>query len=241
MTAHESNLSPSEEELLDRLVDDELDEAQRRTLLASFERKPEGWRRCALAFLEAQCWRRELRGMASEKPGRAAPARQLAPSPQAPLPAPPPVPRRNTQWRTTALAMAAGILVALGLSYEFRFGSFSGSSSSNSSSLTQAGLGTGRSSASNDPWRVVTLTGSDASGVPQSVRLPAQERRQLDANSWQGEAGSIPPEIAQALKDSGHEIQQSRQLMPVPLQDGRKLVVPVDQVDVHYVGNPEYQ
>ena len=45
---------------LDRLVDGELTEADRRELLLQLEHEPEGWRRCALAFLEAQCWEQEL-------------------------------------------------------------------------------------------------------------------------------------------------------------------------------------
>ena len=46
--------------LFDRLVDGELSAAERRTLLASLDGRPSGWRRCALAFLEAQTWQDEL-------------------------------------------------------------------------------------------------------------------------------------------------------------------------------------
>jgi hypothetical protein len=28
--------------------------------------------------------------------------------------------------------------------------------------------------------------------------------------------------------------------VPLPMQDGRRLIVPVDEVDVHYVGNQTY-
>lgn len=46
----------------DRVVDDELSPSERRELLAQLEARPELWRGCALAFLEAQALRRELRG-----------------------------------------------------------------------------------------------------------------------------------------------------------------------------------
>jgi hypothetical protein len=49
-----------DQRLLDLLVDGELPEGQRRGLLSSLDHKPDGWRRCALAFLEAQTWQREL-------------------------------------------------------------------------------------------------------------------------------------------------------------------------------------
>src|SRR5438477_7928584 len=45
---------------LDRLVDGEVAEPQRRALLSRLEQSPGGWRRCALAFLEAQAWREAL-------------------------------------------------------------------------------------------------------------------------------------------------------------------------------------
>ena len=68
--------------LIDRLVDGELPEAQRRQLLLRLETETDGWRRCALAFLEAQNWRQALAPLAAsacavprpvilpERPGR---------------------------------------------------------------------------------------------------------------------------------------------------------------------------
>ena len=40
--------------LFDRLVDGELSSTERRQLIASLDDRPGGWRRCALAFVEAQ-------------------------------------------------------------------------------------------------------------------------------------------------------------------------------------------
>ena len=47
-------------QVLDRLVDGELADGDRRTVLESLERQPDGWRQCALAFLEAQTWGQTL-------------------------------------------------------------------------------------------------------------------------------------------------------------------------------------
>src|SRR5688500_9492814 len=57
-----------DERLIDLLVDGELGESERRALLAQLDNEPGGWRRCALAFLEAQSWRREIRLMAGPAP-----------------------------------------------------------------------------------------------------------------------------------------------------------------------------
>jgi hypothetical protein len=51
--SHEHFFDP---QILDRLVDGELAEAERREVLQTLERQPDGWRQCALAFLEAQSW-----------------------------------------------------------------------------------------------------------------------------------------------------------------------------------------
>lgn len=48
------------DEWLDRLVDDELSPEEYRELLRLIAQDPEGWKRCAQAFLEAQAWRKDL-------------------------------------------------------------------------------------------------------------------------------------------------------------------------------------
>lgn len=61
MSEMEENVKPMDSESpLDRLVDGELSESDRSELLLQLEHEPEGWRRCALAFLEAQCWKQEF-------------------------------------------------------------------------------------------------------------------------------------------------------------------------------------
>jgi hypothetical protein len=48
---------------LDRLVDGELSADEYRALVASLDEEPGGWRRCALAFLEAQALAGEISGV----------------------------------------------------------------------------------------------------------------------------------------------------------------------------------
>src|SRR6476646_9801615 len=102
------NTSLNEDILLDRLVDGELKGNERRLLLESFDKHPEGWRRCALAFLEAQSWREEMGQV----------ARDRASEPNEPKsPASPVAPSRNLSFSVVAtwLAMAASLVLAFGL------------------------------------------------------------------------------------------------------------------------------
>jgi hypothetical protein len=55
-----SNRGASDEVFFDRLVDGELTPDEYRALVASLDDEPGGWRRCALAFLEAQALAAEL-------------------------------------------------------------------------------------------------------------------------------------------------------------------------------------
>lgn len=58
-----NDTTPIDAAALDRLVDGELDEAARAALLRSLDREPDGWKRCALAFLEAQAWRESMQSL----------------------------------------------------------------------------------------------------------------------------------------------------------------------------------
>jgi anti-sigma factor RsiW len=95
----------SDERLIDRLVDGELPELERRELLRRLDSEPNGWRRCALAFLEAQNWRAAL-------------APLDAPAAAQPAPLPPEPRRRPRSWRSvrrlTGLAAALAMAFALG-------------------------------------------------------------------------------------------------------------------------------
>lgn len=53
---------------MDRLVDGELSPLDRQNLLKRLDNEPDGWRRCALAFLEDQAFREGLKPVAQEVP-----------------------------------------------------------------------------------------------------------------------------------------------------------------------------
>jgi hypothetical protein len=103
--------------LFDRLADGELLPQERRRLLARLDSVPDGWRQCALAFLEGQAWRATFRSLVREE--------RMPRSPQAGTTSraavPPPAPRsqpaaagpRPASWRP--LSMAAGIMLAFGV------------------------------------------------------------------------------------------------------------------------------
>src|SRR5207248_9374700 len=110
---HDRFSVPGEERLLDRLVDGELSDAEQRALLQRFENEPANWRRCALAFLEAQTWREAFSPLVASAPTTVRPT--LLPD----------RPRRSLELRrrmARLTGLAAGLAVAFALGWAYRGG-----------------------------------------------------------------------------------------------------------------------
>jgi hypothetical protein len=230
---------------IDRLVDDELTEKDRLVLLARLDREPGGWRRCALAFLESQCWKRSLREV---QPGNNATAQSANLQNGVSV-----CPAQRAWWNNriaTALAMAACFLLTFWVGSLVRTNRFAGQPTPAGSSPQIAASERpapnpvsqpDRALAGAWPWRMVTVSshaGADARGG--SFTLPAVERDSVDQQWLQSLPSAVPDDLLEALSRSGNRVEQHRELIPMPLEDGRQLVVPVDHVDVHYTGNPTY-
>jgi hypothetical protein len=197
--------APDENLRFDRLADGELSEQERRELLSGLDDEPGGWRRCALAFLEAQCWRQSLGGFVFGEGGKEErPAPAVARAASRPL--------RRSLWFSrlgTAAAMAASFAAAV--------------------------------------WLVTWAQHNQVAEMPRPDEKADQvakngdvEPNQLDRQWLQNTPPAIPENVAQALERTGHEVRQRREFVPVSLEDGRQMVMPVDHVDVHYVGNRTY-
>jgi hypothetical protein len=244
-------MNPMDLGQLDRLVDGELGEAERRELLLRLEHEPDGWRRCALAFLESQCWGEALHGLARGDVERTAAGG--AAGTEAPYGS-----RRPSPWLhrlTTGLAMAATFLLALMIGWQYGPHSSQRIGPAVDDMANGAALQAPSPVASQDarppqatqgprtsanPWQMVTVSVPGAKpGQNQSIQLPAIELNPSD-NSWLGSIPSLPQDVLEALERTGHQVRQSRQLLPMRLKDGRRVVVPMDQIEVHYVGGQGY-
>jgi hypothetical protein len=244
----------------DRLVDGELSERERRDLLARLDDESGGWRRCALAFLEAQCWKQTLGAM--QKAGiRPAPAKAEQGRGTSRLETPTPGAssvRRRPRWTqqvATLAAMAACFFVAFWIGSAVHRSQLEPSDApgqiaktmvlkpavveSPQTSQNLAGMATPRASAG-QPWRMVTVSSPANSGGGAALRVPAVERNNIDERWAESMPPAVPEDVMRALNRSGHEIEQHREYVPVPLRDGRQLVMPVDQVKVRYVGSDTY-
>ncbi len=226
-----NHLSPTPE-MFDRLVDGELTETERHQLLASLDQEPDGWRRCALAFLESQSWKKELGNLRQNvlaAPLQVAQTTQRKASPFGPL--------------GTLMAMAASFLLVLGAGVWWQqsgrhspdpFNQLAGKTDQQPATILSA------PQTGSPPWQMVSLTPAGSTDPSQVVQLPALERDRIDEQWLQNLPSAIPPQVLQALRRNGYQVHTQEAFMPMPLKDGRRLVVPVDQVELKYVGNQAY-
>jgi len=221
-------------EMFDRLADGELSESQRAELLSSLDHDPDGWRNCALAFLEAQCWRKELGAMRQNADAvKTPPATAVVASPR-------PIRRRASPLGLagTLAAMAATFLLALGAGITWlQRGQIA--SNTRIAPDTQIAASSGGSPAQNaaTPWQWVRLS---PPGSAEAINLPAQERDRIDPQWAQSLPSPVPDNVVHDLKQKGYKVLTHQELVPMPLKDGRQLVVPVDKVQLQYVGNKIY-
>jgi hypothetical protein len=219
--------------LLDRLVDGELSQSERRQLLESLDKRPDGWRRCALAFLEAQSWREEMGQVAG---GLACDTNQLK------LPASSVIPSRTSRWSSVTiwLAMAASLLVAfgLGLMQHERGHSTAGGSSDSSgqvASVTPPSNSGSRGGTKSGDAVTFFVQGED--GRKHPVRVPLVDAGTLDKQLGVQFQTGLPDDVRNQLKDSGYAVQSKRQYAPLWLENGRPMILPVEDTNIVPVSN----
>jgi hypothetical protein len=219
-----------DERILDRLVDGELTEADRKVLLGALDDEPGAWRRCALAFLEAQSWRNAFSAARSEpQPTEVTVAKALAPA-------------KPSRFFETCLAIAASVMVAFGIGVWIR-GEWQTStlpmqfaSDNANRSLPAATVVNSQS-----PWHRAKVNFNDAgsSGASQ-LEVPVVESSNVNPDWLKQHPSALPADVEKALQNSGHRVTKHRTLVPVRSDDGRLLLMPVEQVDVEPEKRPAY-
>jgi hypothetical protein len=195
---------------VDRLVDGELSDAERRALLARLDREPDGWRRCALAFLEAQCWREALDPLAARS------GSTVRPSAVGKAAA-----RPRTPGRARGLfSRAAVLLAAFALGWAVRGAPPAGPN------------GRGAVAARHSPARPETQR--------PEVPAPTVTREALVRDEEPPDPGPVTEPVLTAWERRGYLVERDRRLMSMELNDGRRVAVPVSEVRLRYVGDRMY-
>lgn len=260
-------LSSEDQRLLDCLVDGELCEAERRELLLRLDRAPDGWRHCALAFLEAQSWRKEVKSFASEPmsfvaevESRAAARSTVAPAAQ--------VRRlwdRPSVW--VPLTTAAGFLLAWTMVRNYDPGTPKGGV------VNLAGTGgeqAGKTLAPEYNGRPAIAAVGDVEPDPKAsfvdridpllmspeglslvvsggtnrnasvVKVPKVDALRMPGSTLAA-VPDMPAEMERMLEQMGHPLARERRRAQVNLSDGLRVVVPLEQVQLRTISTNRTQ
>jgi len=231
------NPTTFEQNELDLLVDGELSEDRRRSLLSRLERDPKSWRQLALTFVENQVWKGGFQRIVSDSPMTDSfedESEKATVIDGIKL-----TNRTSSRFRYRDVFLAVTVLIALGAGYLLG-GKFSSVSAPENRT-------------ENTPWPELVILpdqpspSSDARIVP--VHGNANIPKDLKVIDWDDRPPrwseslnpSLPPEFLNALRKSGLAVEENRELVPFLLEDGRSMFVPVNHVRMKYVGNNIFQ
>lgn len=248
-----SNLPPITAEDLDRLADGTLPAAERRALLSRFDAEPDAWRRCALAFLEAQAWRDAFGPMtmaSAEAPERPSVPQSRTIRAMRPLP------------RFVPIALAAGLMIAAFLLGRSTGGPGSPDRPGEPIMIADNAL-PDRNDVSRSPSDPADRPASepiDASSRPATfqtvgylnmptdldpesptVELPVICGPGIDDRWLRDQPSFIPDDVRLAWEAQGYEVESQRRLVSVQLDDdGHYLTIPVDEVLLYTADRTTY-
>lgn len=213
--------------LIDRLAAGELAETDRTHLFSWLDREPSRWRRCALALLEARELEQVLGSWQAEAP-RSKPALTRATA-------------RPHLQRGALYALAASIVVS------FSFGVFARGYwiapatmiADSPRATNDLNVGTA------DAVAVAPESSGDTikppvEGSNKTVAAVADATVAADAAPGGGASNTLPPYLRSQLERRGYEVTSRQARLPVVLPDGRRMFVPVDQLQLNYVGQRTY-
>jgi hypothetical protein len=235
---------PADDRTLDRLVDGELSPAEYDRALRSLDDQPDGWRRCALAFIEAQAWRRELGILRREDTSPTAPEVTVRPA------------TARKRW-PLLLAVAASFLSAFGLGLALRPFAATG---------PQAPVGVPLADGSARPDMPVesvdvkptplaplepkssapsgnvmfVMDHGDGSGS-REVPVPVFDLSPENEQSLSREPLAPSSEMRRAFQRLGRDVRMQKHFIPLETLDGRHVVIPVEQMEITPAGRRAYQ
>ena len=220
---------------IERLIDGELNDAEQQQLLRAFDAQPDTWRAVALGFVEAQWVRSELAGW--NPTTVAAPTAQTSTS----LSSPAAGLGRASQVMTALAALVATFAIGIAARHWWpaKTADPTGGSIVNTDPRS-VGPHIGRPVDEPTPLQVQRAGAPRDETALRRVNLPLIPAERVDPRSLYN-APAITPELKAALQRMGHVVHEERRFYSVELKDGRRVLVPVNEIRVEFVGNKVIQ
>ncbi len=219
------------EQVLDRLVDGELGLEERRALLGALDEEPGAWRRCALAFLEAQAWGGQLARAAHEPLVARAVSATAADSKM-----------NRSGWAAWSLTLAASVLVAFVLGRLWADRTDQGTLVTRGATEQVPSLVNKLST----PTAVAQTTGEEPASEPETPasatlrlygndeasELPLVESNDNAALVAADRSQAVSGALVQHFERDGFEVNRQQGYWPFELPDGRRVLVPIEELRI---------
>ncbi len=210
---------------IDRMVDGELESDQQRQLLLNCEEHPHAWRDLALAYVESQTLKCELKGLATEP--AAGPGYQRR------------EPRARWQLYTRSFSLAAAVLLSLALGYAgglwWRGYRVEYPQTAEGTSSSGEFRGPTMNHAVEPSSSLIQLTVADAANNEfRQIDVPVVAAAELGPDWREQVPQAVPSEVVSKMQKLGHDVRQNRRYIPMRLQDGRRVVLPYDEIEVTF-------
>jgi hypothetical protein len=228
---------PIDDSVFDRLVDGELSPGERRQLLDSLDNQPDGWRRCALSFLEAQSWRESLGQLVRGDGEDCDSQKSLAPAMDASA-------RKGLKHGMAWVAVAASLLIAFTLGTITRNGG-GPIAVNNAGNVGPPIADVVPPPRVNEPGATtstdaLTLFVRDDAGRTRPLRVPLVDAATLEKQlGWQFQSG-VPADVRAQLQNRGFDVRSKQSYAPLWLENGRPMFVPVEDTQIVPVGRNVY-
>jgi hypothetical protein len=240
--------APLTDAFFDRIVEGDLSPAELRAALDQLERDPDGWKRCTLAFLEAQCWRESFKAIDPQTSANGCGLRSSRPTADT----------QSSKHRSglRRLAIAAGIAaMAFSLGWRARSERTASSHPAASPALANAGP-----PATSDLGTTVAPPASVADRRPEkpapperhlpgdatrrvrvvpadtATAVPIVARPRLDGQWVKNQPPPITEHQLALLEQRGYQVDRRRRVITATLADGRRVTVPIEQIQLRYTG-----
>lgn len=213
---------------LDRLVDGELTAHEYSQLVKSLEINPQGWKSCALAFLQAQAFKKDLGAMAQDvAPAKAVVTRRPAASPKS-----------WTTWSALAASLMLMFLLGRG-SYGPASWSPPAENRIATSPLPQPEPSATSKPSLNNPGKLTLVVDEPGSGK-REVDIPYYDGADVDPATVFSQSQGVPLDVQQSLRNMGYDVSLNKHYVPLKHSDGRQFLVPVDRLHASPKERPVY-
>ena len=219
-----------------------LSSAEYKSLVASLEDEPGGWRRCAMAFLEAQAWGREfaaIRRVEEDGVPRAKAKEEVEIQPAK---------KAFLLSASPFLAAAAFALLAFGLGILTRGNfypegplptKFAGQSPWNGHE-TDPHSAKELEAAEYSELTAMKFVLDGAGGKDQEVVVPVLGSDNPGQETLVETEPVISDSVLRSLRMRGHDIRRRQEFLPVSLEDGRQVIFPVEEYRITPVSSRSY-